>query len=436
MDIDKLLVEYPILQNMKDCEDVFWLNDKSGEEAELPFGIEDIEEAEARLKRFAPYIKKVFPETEETDGIIESPLVEIPNMKQVLEGDSAKPIGGRLFLKKDSHLRVSGSIKARGGIYEVLKFAEEVAMTRGMLSYEDDYSILAEDRFKQVIAEYKIAVGSTGNLGLSIGIMSAKLGFNVTVHMSADARQWKKDLLRQRGVVVVEYPDDYQKAVAEGRREAAMDPMCHFVDDEGSADLFMGYAVVAKRIGAQFKENNILVDDDHPVFVYIPCGVGGAPGGVAFGLKTVFGKNIHIFFAEPTHAPCMTLGMLTGLHNEIAVGDLGLDGKTAADGLAVGRPSRLVGTVMETLLDGCFTINDEELYPYLAKLADLEGIFIEPSACASFPGPSHVVCAEGYLIKNGLKEKLGNATHIIWATGGSMVPQEEMNGYYNLGKVK
>lgn len=436
MDIDKLLVEYPILQNIKDCEDVFWLNDKSGEETELPFDVTDIEDAEARLKRFAPYIKKVFPETEETDGIIESPLVELPNMKQVLEGDSEKPIGGRLFLKKDSHLRVSGSIKARGGIYEVLKFAEEVATSRGMLAPDDDYSILAEDRFKQVFSEYKIAVGSTGNLGLSIGIMSAKLGFNVTVHMSADARQWKKDLLRQRGVVVVEYPDDYQKAVAEGRREAAMDPMCHFVDDEGSQDLFLGYAVVAKRIGAQFKENNILVDDDHPVFVYIPCGVGGAPGGVAFGLKTVFGKNIHIFFAEPTHAPCMTLGMLTGLHNEICVGDLGLDGKTAADGLAVGRPSRLVGTVMETLLDGCFTINDEELYPYLAKLADLEGIFIEPSACAAFPGPSHVACAEGYLIKNGLKEKLSSATHIIWATGGSMVPQEEMNGYYNLGKIK
>ena len=91
----------------------------------------------------------------------------------------------------------------------------------------------------------------------------------------------------------------------------------------------------------------------------------------------------------------MTLGMLTGLHDGISVGDVGLDGKTAADGLAVGRPSRLVGSIMETPLDGCYTINDEKLYPYLAKLADSEDLLIEPSACASFTGPGHILSAEG-----------------------------------------
>ena len=75
-----------------------------------------------------------------------------------------------------------------------------------------------------------------------------------------------------------------------------------------------------------------------------------------------------------------------------------------------------------------------QLYPFLAELADSEDLFIEPSACAGFTGPQHVLTAEGYLIKNGLKDKLKDATHIIWATGGNMVPREEMMAYYHMGK--
>ena len=433
MDIKKLKTAHREVAEMAECKEIFWTNPKSGNEKDLPFNMEDICEAQERLKRFAPYIAKAFPETEPSGGIIESELNEIPGMKKELE-KMCGSFGGRLFLKCDSHLPVSGSIKARGGIYEVLKFAEKVAMEAGMLKETDDYSILTEPKFRELFGRYSVAVGSTGNLGLSIGIISAKLGFKVTVHMSADARQWKKDLLRSKGVMVVEYPDDYQKAVAEGRKEAAADPFCHFVDDEASQDLFLGYSVAALRIGKQFEKLGITVDEEHPLFVYIPCGVGGAPGGVAFGLKEVYGENAHIFFAEPTHAPCMTMSMITGLKNEIAVSDIGLDGRTEADGLAVGRASVLVSDVMETLLDGCYTIEDKRLYPFLSRLADTENIFIEPSSCASFPGPSLVAADTKWLEAKGLADKMKNASHILWATGGSMVPEDEMKSYYERGK--
>lgn len=411
-----------IMERIAACEEIFWINPKKGDNGNCPFTMADINDAEARLARFAPYIMAAFPETEATGGIIESPLVEIPKMKKAM-GDN---FPGKLFLKCDSNLAVSGSIKARGGIYEVLKFAEKVAMEAGMLSLEDDYSKLTGDEYKELFSKYSVAVGSTGNLGLSIGIISAKLGFDVTVHMSSDARQWKKDLLREKGAKVVEYEDDYQKAVAEGRKAAEGNPLCHFVDDEGSQDLFLGYSVAAKRIIKQFEENGIVCDAQHPVYVYIPCGVGGAPGGVTFGLREIFGEHLHVFFAEPTHAPCMTIGMISGLHDGICVADLGIDGKTDADGLAVGRASRLVGTVMDDLLDGCYTIGDEKLYPFLSTLYDEEGIFIEPSSCASFVGPAQV-CEYDKTIDE-------NATHIIWATGGAMVPQYEKDKYYNMGK--
>ncbi len=437
-EIEALKEQYPLVNNLIATEEVFWINPNM-EKYETaiknsPLNEEHVKDAEERLKRFASYIAKVFPETKETGGIIESPLVKIPSMKQSLEKSYGQPILGGLLLKCDSGLPISGSIKARGGIYEVLKHAEQLALQYGMLTGKDDYSILDSDRFRGFFAKYSIAVGSTGNLGLSIGIMSAKLGFNVTVHMSADAKEWKKDLLRSKGVNVIEYEADYSKAVEEGRLQADADPSCYFVDDENSHDLFLGYAVAASRLQKQLEELEIVVDEEHPLFVYLPCGVGGGPGGVAFGLKLLYKDNVHCFFAEPTHSPCMLLGLMTGLHDKIAVQDIGIDNVTDADGLAVGRPSGFVGKTMEPFLSGNYTVSDEELYRLLKELADTENIYLEPSALAGMIGPLNVCKAENeYLQKQQLTEKVKKGTHIVWGTGGSMVPEDVMNGYYKKG---
>jgi D-serine dehydratase len=286
---------------------------------------------------------------------------------------------------------------------------------------------LSDKKYRDFFNKYTIQVGSTGNLGLSIGITSAAIGFKVIVHMSSDAKQWKKDLLRSKGAVVIEYNSDYSKAVEEGRKLSDLDSMSYFIDDENSMNLFLGYSVAARRLDKQLKDMNIVVDNNHPLFVYIPCGVGGAPGGITYGLKTVYKDNVHCFFVEPTHACCMLIGMASGLHDKVSVEDLGLDGKTHADGLAVGRPSKLVGKMMDHILSGICTIDDYKLYDNMRSLYETENIEIEPSACAAFQGPIMLGSTEEgriYIMKHELNYKMNNSTHIAWATGGSLVPEE------------
>ncbi|HEN3343162.1 TPA: D-serine ammonia-lyase [Yersinia enterocolitica] len=438
--IDKLITDYPLVKNLINLEEVTWFNPQATTlEKGLPYvGLsqQDVADAEARLQRFAPYLCQAFPETQKTKGIIESDIVAIPAMQNALQQRYGVEITGRLLLKKDSHLPISGSIKARGGIYEVLTHAEKLALQAGLLQETDDYSKLFSDDFRQFFSQYRIAVGSTGNLGMSIGIMSAKLGFSVSVHMSADAREWKKRKLREHGVNVVEYAQDYGVAVAQGRKQAESDPNCFFIDDENSPTLFLGYSVAGGRLKQQFAEQQIVVDENHPLFVYLPCGVGGGPGGVAFGLKLAFGDHVHCIFAEPTHSPCMLLGVYTGLHDGIAVQDIGIDNITAADGLAVGRASGFVGRAMEHLLDGFYTLSDAEMYDLLGLLNQYEGIRLEPSALAGMLGPARVSSSSDYLDQHHFSaEKMRNATHLVWATGGGMVPVEEMEKYLATAKI-
>ncbi|TWC43240.1 D-serine ammonia-lyase [Pseudomonas sp. SJZ079] len=432
--------EYPLLNQLIALQESSWFNPRIARAAEALQDVgltqADVDDASARLVRFAPYIARAFPETAGSGGIIESSIRTAPHLQALLAERYGLNDSGALWLKQDSHLPISGSIKARGGIYEVLKHAEELALAAGLLKLTDDYALLDSDAARAFFGRYKIAVGSTGNLGLSIGIISARLGFQAAVHMSADARQWKKDKLRAHGVTVVEYDSDYSVAVAEGRQQASADPYCHFVDDENSTSLFLGYAVAAERLQQQLEDAAICVDAEHPLFVYLPCGVGGGPGGVAFGLKLAFGDAVHCLFAEPTHSPCMLIGVHTGRHDEVSVQDFGIDNLTAADGLAVGRPSGFVGRALQRSIDGYYTVSDEELYRLLALLESSEGQRLEPSALAGVPGMARVLSEEqGYRTRMNLTPaRMAQATHLVWATGGSMVPETEMAGYLAKGR--
>lgn len=396
----------------------------------LPIRPEMVNEAQANWKRLAPLLETCFPELKATDGAIRSDLVELKALRDAL--GYAAPEFGRVFVKADSALPVAGSIKARGGVYEVFLFAEQLARKEGLLNVGDDIRCLAGADAKAFFSRYTIAVGSTGNLGLSVGIAARALGFKATVHMSSDAKAWKVERLTKLGVEVVQHEADYTIAVENARIVAERDPTIYFVDDEQSQHLFLGYSVAAIELAEQLKALGIAVDAEHPLFLYLPCGIGGAPGGATYGAKKVFGDYVHCFFVEPVQSPCALVHLMSGSQELVSVYDVGLTNKTEADGMAVARMSAFVATVMRNMLAGVFTVADHDLLRWLLLAHERQAIRLEPSATASLAGPQFVVKhpqGRAFCERQGIQSSLPNATHIAWTTGGSFVPQEQFDAF-------
>lgn len=389
-----------------------------------------IDDAARRLKRFAPLLGCLFQELASSEGVIDSPLMKAEAIGPALGLD---PGCGRLLVKADHDLPVAGSIKARGGIHAVLAFAEGLARTTGLLDGGDP-RVLGTEQARAVFGQYRVSVGSTGNLGVSVGTMSAALGFETTVHMASNAKAWKRDRLRAQGVRVVEHKGDYAHALAAARESAAGDPHSHFIDDEDSRPLLFGYATAAAHLRRQLEQADVPIDVAHPLFVYLPCGVGGAPAGIAVGLHREFGAAVHCVFAEPTECPCVLLQMLAGDGEHPSVYDAGLTGRTEADGLAVPRASLLAVALARPIVSGIITVPDERMFHHL-HLAHRElSIRLEPSAAAGFSGPQMLIASpEGrrYVAAHGLR--LSDATHVIWTTGGRFVPDAEFAGFVARG---
>ena len=53
------------------------------------------------------------------------------------------------------------------------------------------------------------------------------------------------------------------------------------------------HTTAALHLRDQLQQQGRRVDAEHPLFVYLPCGVGGAPAGIAFGLRELLGPHVH-----------------------------------------------------------------------------------------------------------------------------------------------
>ena len=148
----------PLIDDLVALKELSWFNPGIAPTAQaladVGLDASDVAAASARLQRFAPWIARVFPETQSAGGLIESGIAALPALQAALCREAGIAPQGALWLKKDSHLPISGSIKARGGMYEVLAHAERLALAAGLLQEDDDYARLDSDAFRAFLSAF------------------------------------------------------------------------------------------------------------------------------------------------------------------------------------------------------------------------------------------------------------------------------------------
>ena len=374
-----------------------------------PLSTDEIAEARARFIRFEPVLRALFPD-KDWDGQIRSDLADYPM--------SSTP---GLLVKCDHALPMAGSVKARGGVYELLCYVEELALDRGLLGPGQSLETLLAPASLAVLEAHRIVVASTGNLGFAIGRVARALGLQAEIHMSHDAKTWKKERLRAIGATVVEHDCDYTGAVARAR-QAAVAEDAYFIDDEDSRRLFVGYAVAAAELADQLSARGLTIGPGRPLIVYLPCGVGGAPGGITAGLKQIYGEHVLAVFVEPVASPCVFAALAVGQGRPISIYEFGLTNDTIADGLAVPSASPFVMQAIGRNIDAVVGVTDQAMVDWVRRAWAQAELRLEPSGASGFaaldPFNSRARAA-------GVIDSDAKPVHVVWTTGGSLLPEAE-----------
>jgi D-serine dehydratase len=400
----------PIIRQLRDGQPALWLRPAAAATTnQTPITPGEIREAEQRLSRFRPVLAALFPTTG-WDGRIRSPLLEYPRQADLPP----------LLVKADHDLPMTGSVKARGGVYELLCRVEALALVEGIVKHGEPLAPLLTPAARTLFSRHRIVVASTGNLGFSIGLVARAFGLEAEVHMSHDAKTWKKERLRRTGANVIEHPCDYTQTVARARASASATGS-YFIDDESSRLLFVGYTTAAAELAEQLGERGIEIGANTPLVVYLPCCVGGAPGGITAGLKTLFGNDARCVFVEPVASACVLAALAVGNGSPVSVYDIGLDNDTIADGLAVPVASKLVMSSVGASIDAAVAVTDASMLDWVRRAWNESRLRLEPSAASGFAAVPLFLAATS----NAGAALPSGAVHVVWTTGGSQLPDDQ-----------
>jgi len=247
-------------------------------------------------------------------------------------------MSGNSVLLKAELFQKTGSFKARGLLYRVLRATED-ERARGFVSI------------------------SAGNAAAALAWAARRVGSHATIVMKRDAVRSKVEATESYGGEVVFTDHDYMATCNAVRDERGL-TFVHPFDD---LDVLAGHGVVGLEI---------LEDASDLDAVVVPVGGGGLIGGIAAAVKAVR-PEVEVIGVEPVGAAAMTRSLESGRVETLDEVD------TVADGLAAPFAGENTLSHAQALVDRIVLVDDREILEALALLWTRCKLAAEPAAAAA-----------------------------------------------------
>jgi threonine dehydratase len=238
---------------------------------------------------------------------------------------------------KFENLQFVASFKERGALNKLLQLSEG-------------------ERAKGVVAM------SAGNHAQAVAYHATRLGIDATIVMPTSTPFVKVQRTRELGATVVLRGEGLVEAAAEADRLA----------DEGRTYIhpFDDPAVIAGQGTCALE---MLADDPDLDCLVVPVGGGGLLAGMAVAARHLR-PDIELVGVQTERYPSMA----DRVHHTTSV----VGGPTIAEGIAVPRPGKVAGDIIEALVDDVVTVSEEHIEEAVNLLLEIEKVVSEGAGAA------------------------------------------------------
>ena len=278
------------------------------------------------------------------EGVGNTPLIKI---------HAASELTGCNIYGKAEYLNPGGSVKDRAALALIKDAQEKKLISKGGIIVE----------------------GTAGNTGIGLCLLGNSIGYKTIIVMNDNQTQEKKDILKNLGATLKLVPSkpfkdegNYVKVAKRLAQELSNTNNNGVVwanQFDNTANSYGHYQTTGPEI---WEQTNGRVDG----FV-CASGTGGTIGGVSKYLKEK-NKNIKIYLSDPSGS---------SLYNYVENGELKSDGNSITEGIG---SSRVTSNFAEAIIDGAFSIKDEESLPIIFDLIKNQGLSLGLSCGVNIAG--------------------------------------------------